>query len=203
MQHPEQWKLLFDAKESRMFLTNSLPNILKLTPSKIQLQLQLIRPLPPKNLSPAHAIHPAALDDQWDEFLMSLLSMKEPDNLPLHEPWYSRLSQYHRLIVISALRPDKLLELVHTFVSDKLGFKFVEPCNYQLARIYSDGESHHPVLIYRPSGIPETGTGEDRVADAVRKLAKSKETQLEVISLGDEESVRTVKAWTKKLVFGV
>lgn len=45
-----------------------------------------------------------------------LFDAKEPDNLPLHEPWYSKLSKFRRLLLISALRPDKTLELVSIIV---------------------------------------------------------------------------------------
>ena len=55
-----------------------------------------------------------------------LYDAKEPDNLPLHEPWYSRLGEFHKMLVVAALRHDKLIEIVQSFVSDRLGFKFVE-----------------------------------------------------------------------------
>ena len=46
---------------------------------------------------------------------------REPDNLPLHEPWYSRVDRAKRVLVIGAIRPDKLPELVYSFVSDNIG----------------------------------------------------------------------------------
>lgn len=73
---------------------------------------------------------------------------KEPDNLPLHEPWYSRLSRFHRLIVIAALRPDKLLELAHAFVSDNVGYKFVEPVRMDLGRVFSDAEARRRPILF-------------------------------------------------------
>ena len=51
---------------------------------------------------------------QWQ----MIYEAKEPDNLPLHEPWYSKLSKFNRFVVIAALRPDKILELVRSFISD-------------------------------------------------------------------------------------
>ena len=59
---------------------------------------------------------------------------KEPDDLPLHEPWHSRLSKFHRLVIIKILRPDKMTELLDTFISENLGFKFVEPLSFDLGK---------------------------------------------------------------------
>ena len=54
-----------------------------------------------------------------------LFDAKEPDNLPFHEPWYSCLNRFHKLVVCAVLRVDKLPELVESFVSDHIGYKFV------------------------------------------------------------------------------
>lgn len=55
--------------------------------------------------------------DLW----MNKVLAKEPDNLPLHEPWYTKANKFVRMLLIAALRPDKLLELVYTFVSEHIG----------------------------------------------------------------------------------
>ena len=70
-----------------------------------------------------------------------LYDAKEPDNLPLHEPWYSRHSRFQKLLVIASLRTDKFLELAYTYVSDHVGYKFVEPVNLDLGRVFSECES--------------------------------------------------------------
>ena len=70
---------------------------------------------------------------QWQ----MIYEAKEPDNLPLHEPWYSRLTRFHKLVIVGALRTDKLMELATTFVSDHVGYKFVEPVQLDLGRVFS------------------------------------------------------------------
>ena len=97
---------------------------------------------------------------------------KEPDNLPLHEPWYSNLSKFQRLLVIAALRPDKLLELVHTFVSENVGFKFVEPLHYDLGRVFSDGEPKQPLVFLVD--------GENDASERIKMLAKNRSHKLRV-----------------------
>jgi dynein heavy chain len=79
----------------------------------------------------------------------------EPDSLPLHEPWHSRLPSFLRLVVINILRPDKLSELLDSFISDHLGFKFVEPLSFDLGRILADNGPRVPmVFLLHPSKDP-------------------------------------------------
>jgi len=72
-----------------------------------------------------------------------LYDAKEPDNLPLHEPWYSKLSRFQKLLVIATLRTDKLMELAYSYVSDHVGYKFVEPVTLDLGRVFSECESRY------------------------------------------------------------
>ena len=72
-----------------------------------------------------------------------LYDAKEPDNLPLHEPWYSRLSRFQKLLVVANLRTDKLVELAYSYVSDHVGYKFVEPVTLDLGRVFSECESRY------------------------------------------------------------
>ena len=91
-------------------------------------------------MSPADfAVH----TDNWK----MIYEAKEPDDLPLHEPWHSRLSKFHKLVVIKVLRPDKMTELLDTFISENLGYKFVEPLTFDLGRILADSGPRVPVLL--------------------------------------------------------
>jgi dynein heavy chain len=108
-----------------------------------------------------------------------LFDAKEPDNLPLHEPWYSRLSRFHKLVVVATLRADKFLELAHTFVSDHIGYKFVEPVQFDLGRIFSECDPSQP-LIYLASEPNEASTD-------IRKFAEERERPLALFSMGGND----------------
>ena len=82
-------------------------------------------------------------EDNWKMIYDAI----EPDNLPLHEPWHSRLSSFYRLIVIKIMRPDKMTELLETFISDHLGYKFVEPLSFDLGRILADNGPRVPMVF--------------------------------------------------------
>ena len=48
------------------------------------------------------------------------------------------LDRFHKLVIVGALRTDKLMELVISFVSDHVGYKFVEPVQLDLGRVFSE-----------------------------------------------------------------
>ena len=107
-----------------------------------------------------------------------IFDAKEPDNLPLHEPWYSNLSKFHRLVTIGALRPDKLMELVHAFVSEHVGYKFVEPILFDLGRVHSFSSSEEPIVFLAAS------PGANETAEQIREFAKSRKMSVKKFSLG-------------------
>jgi len=55
------------------------------------------------------------------------------------------------------LRVDKLPELVESFVSDHIGYKFVEPVQFDLGRIFSETDPSQP-LLYTVKGPNEAAS---------------------------------------------
>ncbi len=106
---------------------------------------------------------------------------KEPDNLPLHEPWYSRLGRFHKLVVVAVIRVDKLLELVHSFISDHIGYKFVEPVQFDLGRIFSECEPSQPILYINEEA-------NEAKAD-IKRFAQEKEKSMIQLSMGVDDGI--------------
>ena len=71
----------------------------------------------------------------------------EPDDLPFHQPWETKLMKFHKLIIIKILRPDKLIEILESFISENLGYKFVETIPTDLGRILADSGTKTPVFL--------------------------------------------------------
>ena len=71
----------------------------------------------------------------------------ETDDLPLHEPWNSRLEKLQKLILVKILRPEKLIDMMNIFLSTNLGYKFIEPLPLDLGRTLSDTGAKVPVLF--------------------------------------------------------
>jgi dynein heavy chain len=79
----------------------------------------------------------------WKLFCDSI----EAEDMPLHEPWNSRLEKLQKLILVKILRPDKLVEVMNIFLSNNLGYKFIEPLPSDLGRVLSDTGPKVPVLF--------------------------------------------------------
>ena len=113
---------------------------------------------------------------------------KEPDDLPLHEPWHSRLSKFHRLVIIKILRPDKMTELLDTFISENLGFKFVEPLSFDLGRILADTGPRVPMIFLLDSAKDPLSM--------VKKLKQERDDQ----SVGGSMSIVSLSAGLEEVI---
>ncbi|NXY12857.1 DYH7 protein, partial [Atrichornis clamosus] len=104
---------------------------------------------------------------------------KEPQNFPLPEELNNTLTELQKIIILRCLRPDKIGPAITTFVTDKLGKKFVEPPPFDLAKSYLDSNSTVPLIfVLSPGADPMS---------SLLKLAHDKEMvgdKFQSISLG-------------------
>ncbi|XP_010215324.1 PREDICTED: dynein heavy chain 12, axonemal [Tinamus guttatus] len=77
---------------------------------------------------------------------------KEPQSFPLPKIFSSTLNELQKMIILRCLRPDKIGPAITTFVTDKLGKKFVEPPPFDLAKSYSDSNSTIPLIFVLSPG---------------------------------------------------
>lgn len=119
----------------------------------------------------------------------TVFEAKEPHSLPLHEPWYSRLDRFLKLLLVGRLRPDKLCDMAFSYVSDHVGYKFVEPVVLDLGRVFSESEAWQ-ALIY-------TINGPNEAAKSIRAFADDKGKELLRLSMQD---VRVTKKRLRILV---
>ena len=93
-------------------------------------------------------------------------------------------------VIIAVLRTDKLVECAHSFVSDHVGYKFVEPVQFDLGRVFSECEATHP-LIYLTSG-PNEATQD------IRKFAGERGKSIQVYSMGEVSVTKLIN----RVMFG-
>ncbi|CAG7837267.1 unnamed protein product [Allacma fusca] len=80
---------------------------------------------------------------------------KDPHLQLLPSPWHERLSDFQKMIVIRCLRPDKLVPMIISFVSNNMGDKFVQPPPFDLTKSYADSTHFIPlVFILSPGADP-------------------------------------------------
>ncbi|OMJ85153.1 hypothetical protein SteCoe_13621 [Stentor coeruleus] len=71
---------------------------------------------------------------------------------PLPTEWESKLNEFERLLVIKAIRPDKVIPGIQTWVSAKLGRKFIIPPTFDLSIIYQDSGVTTPLICVLSAG---------------------------------------------------
>lgn len=92
------------------------------------------------------------------------------------EPWNDQWTPFQRILMIRALRPDKIVPAVQKYVMDVVGAKYVEPQPFNLSLIFQESTNASPlVFILSP--------GSDPLSDLL-KFAEDRGNRVESVSLG-------------------
>ncbi|XP_063147830.1 dynein axonemal heavy chain 12 [Candoia aspera] len=92
--------------------------------------------------------HVASQPNEW----RTIYDSKEPQSVALPKPWNTDLNEIKKMIILRCLRPDKITPAITTFVTDKLGKKFVEPPPFDLTKSYLDSNSSIPLIFVLSPG---------------------------------------------------
>lgn len=112
---------------------------------------------------------------QWK----SLLEAQNPFEATLPTLHNVEITGFHRLLLIRALRPEKVVPAVSEFVKSKMGQKFVEPPPFDLSGSYDDSNNKSCLIFILSPGV-------DPMAQLL-KFAEAKGfggTKIHSISLG-------------------
>ncbi|XP_068082965.1 dynein axonemal heavy chain 1 [Anabrus simplex] len=108
----------------------------------------------------------------------------EPNKEPLPQPWEKQLNDFQRLLVLKALRPDKVTNAMQDYLSIHLGPQFIEPQTTDLANIFKESTPNTPLVFV-------LSTGTDPAADLYKFADKMKfSKRMHVISLGQGQGPR-------------
>ncbi|KAK3519072.1 hypothetical protein QTP70_016355, partial [Hemibagrus guttatus] len=122
------------------------------------------------------------------ESFLPVYDSKEPYNTSLPSPWCDKLNDFQKMIIYRCLRPDKIEPAITSYVSDKLGKKFVEPPPFDLSKSYIDSNPTIPlVFVLSPGADPMA---------SLLKFANDKNmggTKFKSISLGQGQGPIAVK----------
>ena len=80
---------------------------------------------------------------------------------PLPSPWDTSLDEFEKMIVLKAIRPDKLVPAIQDWVTLKMGKQFVEPPTFDLSTCFRDASITTPLIFV-------LSPGSDPVADFLR-----------------------------------
>ncbi|KAJ3284862.1 Dynein heavy chain 7, axonemal, partial [Borealophlyctis nickersoniae] len=85
---------------------------------------------------------------EWKPFMDSA----EPHECPMPGKWNS-LNEFQKMMVIRALRPERIISAVQDFVKIKLGHKFIEPPTFDLAGSFEDSSHRGPLIFILSPGV--------------------------------------------------
>ena len=125
--------------------------------------------------------HVSSSADEWKV----LWDTGTPTEIPLPEPWESKLTPYRRLIVMRVIRSDKLTIATQKYLLGKMGQKFVESPPFDLAQCYKDSSAVVPlVFVLSPGSDPMS---------ALLKFTETTNTPVSSISLGQGQGPKAEK----------
>jgi dynein heavy chain, axonemal len=125
--------------------------------------------------------------------LCRILTSKEPQNETLPAEWANTLSQFEKLVVLSCLRPDKLVPGIQNYIVHTLGQQYVDPQSFRLQSIFSDSLPSVPLIFV-------LSPGSDPMADLLM-FADEKGKRVEAVSLGQGQGPVAEK-WVKEAIAG-
>jgi dynein heavy chain len=92
------------------------------------------------------------------------------------------INHFRKLLVIRAIRPDKLVPSVSRFIVDFIGEKYVKPPTFDLGNVYLESRSTTPLIfVLSPGSDP---------LKALLKFGETKNKRPDPISLGQGQGER-------------
>lgn len=119
---------------------------------------------------------------EWKEIYDS----DQPQNIPLPGEWEKKCSSFHKVLVLNAIRPGKVIEAIQNFISEKMNDKFVKVPVFNLEEVYKDSNCATPLIFVLSTGSdPKT----DFDSFAVERDIKN----IKSISLGQGQGEKAEK----------
>jgi len=110
---------------------------------------------------------------------------------PMPGDWNTKLNSFQKMILLKAIRPDKITEAVKEYITEKVGKRYIEPPTMNLAACFADSANIQPlVFVLSP--------GSDPIAlfmTFVEKMGMrtSEKDRVETISLGQGQDKKAEK----------
>ena len=72
--------------------------------------------------------------------------------MPVPGEWGASLTSFQKILVLKALRPDKVTNAIQMFVAEKLGQRFIEPMTSDLSIVFKDSNVSTPLVFVLSTG---------------------------------------------------
>lgn len=112
--------------------------------------------------------------DDWKNYYDWL----DDENLQFPNPWYDKLSDFQRILVIRILKPYKVMHIIKKLIEKELGEKFISPPPFDINKSYDDSTCMRPLIFIISPGM-------DTMASLLQFADKMGQTErLKSVSLG-------------------
>jgi len=87
--------------------------------------------------------------DEWKKYCDST----DQGILKFPNPWYDKLSDFQRILVVRAIRPDKVIPVITKLIEVELGEKFIYPPSFDINKSYGDSICLTPLIFILSPGV--------------------------------------------------
>ena len=119
--------------------------------------------------------------DEWKKIYDSA----KPEQEPLPGEWDKNLTMFQKMLILRAIRPDKIMVAVQNYVMAELGEEFVKPPSFDLNVFTKDSAIINPLVFV-------LSAGSDPMAGLLKFVSDQKAT-LNSISLGQGQGPKAAK----------
>ncbi|RZC33069.1 cytoplasmic dynein 2 heavy chain 1 [Asbolus verrucosus] len=117
------------------------------------------------------------LDEQnlWNKFMTS-------DHCEKDFPSHCKISEFQKLLVVQALRPDRTYSAIGQCVLHMTGLRSVDPSIFDLAQIYRESSCSEPILILTVSGTDPSAEIRDLASNGFVEVAMGEGQEVKAIA---------------------
>ena len=112
------------------------------------------------------------MTEDWTRIFES----EDPSSEPFPQSLENKMGLFDKMLVISVLRPDKVVHFIRKYVAGMLGEKFVDIPAFDLEEVYGESAKTTPLIFVLTPGVDPF--------NMLQRLANTKGVQLDGISLG-------------------
>lgn len=84
--------------------------------------------------------------------VQGIFDSNEAHELPLAEPFESKLTTFQKLLFLRCIRPDKVMMAIQAFVVEHMGVRFIEPPPFDLSATYRESDATTPLIFVLSAG---------------------------------------------------
>lgn len=77
---------------------------------------------------------------------------------PMPGDWNTKLNSFQKMILLKAIRPDKVTEAIKNYITEQVGKKYIEPPTMKLDACYRDMSNITPLVFVLSAGSDPTAT---------------------------------------------